>query len=134
MRLHTYLGFNGDCRQAFAFYAQHLGGQVTAMQTYAETPGCQGLQPDVAQLIMHGRLEVGPYTIMGTDATPDHPYTAINGSYLVADVDSPEKAEALFAAFAEGGTVEMPLQQMFWAQRYGILTDRHGVRWMINCT
>ncbi len=134
MRLNTYLSFNGDCRQALEFYARHLGGQVSAMQTFGDTPGCDQLPAEARDLIMHGRLDVGAYTIMGTDATPDHPYTPIQGSHLVADVDTPEQAEALFAAFSEGGQVELPLQPMFWARRYAILTDRHGVRWMINCT
>lgn len=133
MRLKTYLSFNGNCRQALTFYAEQLGGQVVAMQTFGETPGCEGLSEDVRAAILHGRVDVGPFSLMGTDATPDHPYPGISGAYVVADVDDVAQAETLFTALSDGAQIEMPLQQTFWAQRYGILADRFGVRWMINC-
>lgn len=134
MRLKTYLSFDGNCRQALTFYAEQLGGTVSAMQSFGDTPGCDSLPASVRDGIMHGRVDVGPFSIMGTDATPDHPYPGIAGSYVVADVDEAAKADALFAALAQGGQIEMPIQQTFWAQRYGSLVDRFGVRWMINCT
>lgn len=134
MRLHTYLSFNGDCREALAFYARQLGGNVVAMQSFGEVPGCEGMPADVKDKIMHGRVDIGAYSLMGTDATPDHPYPGVHGAHVVADVDEPEKAESLFAALAIDAQVEMPLDQTFWARRYGILTDRFGVRWMVNCT
>lgn len=134
MRLKTYLSFNGDCRQALTFYAELLGGTVVAMQTFGETPGCDGLPEAARDSILHGRVDLGPFSLMGTDATPDHPYAGVNGSYVVADVDEVERAEAVFAALSADAQIEMPLQQTFWARRYGSLTDRFGVRWMVNCT
>lgn len=135
MRLKHYLSFNGDCRQAMTFYAGLLGGELVAMQSYGDTPGCEGMPDEVRQRILHGRVDLGPFSLMGTDAIPDHPYEGVNGAYVVADVDEPEQAETLYAALSEGApAIEMPLQQTFWARRYGNLTDRFGVRWMINCT
>lgn len=133
MQLHTYLIFDGDCRQAFEFYAKTLGGKITVMTTFGETPACGDMPPETHDKIMHARLEVGAYVVMGTDSTPMHPYTDINGAYVVADVKEPAEAERLFKALSENGKVEMPLQETFWAQRYAILTDRFGVKWMVNC-
>lgn len=134
MRLKHYLSFNGDCRQALTWYAELLGGQVVAMQRFGDTPGCEDLPDELKTRILHGRVDVGAFSLMGTDATPDHPYQGVTGAHVVIDLDDLEQAESLYAALSDGAqAVEMPLQQTFWAQRYGILTDRHGVRWMINC-
>ncbi len=134
MRLKHYLSFDGDCRQALTWYAGLLGGQVTAMQSFADTPGCEDLPDELKTRILHGRVDVDAFSLMGTDATPDHPYKGVIGAYVVIDLDDQARAEALYSALSEGAqAVEMPLQQTFWARRYGILADRHGVRWMINC-
>ncbi|MCL6713252.1 VOC family protein [Pseudoxanthomonas sp. z9] len=135
MRLKHYLSFDGDCRQALTWYAGLLGGQVVAMQSFGETPGCGDLPAALKERILHGRVDVDAFSLMGTDATPDHPYQGVTGAYVVIDLDDPEQAESLYATLSEGAqVVEMPLQQTFWARRYGSLADRHGVRWMINCT
>lgn len=133
MQLNTYLSFNGDCRQALEFYADKLGGKIIAMMTFAETPGCEDL-PESKDKIMHGALELAGRVVMGTDATPLHPYDGVKGSHLVIDVNEIEQADRLFADLAEGGKIEMPIQETFFAKRYGIAVDRFGVPWMIICT
>jgi len=133
MKLDSYLSFNGDCRQAFDFYAQALGGKIVAMMTFGETPGCEGM-PEAKDKIMHAAMELGGRMVMGTDATPLHPYDGIRGSYLVIDTQEIEEANRLFAALAEGGKIEMDIQETFFAKRYGITVDRFGVPWMIICT
>ena len=133
MHMNTYLAFNGDCRAAFTFYAQLLGGKVTAMMRFGDAPGCDAMPAEAKDLIMHGCVDIGGHMLMGTDATPGHPYAGITGAHVVLHVDDPSKADWLFAALAEKGRIDMPIQETFWARRYGIAVDRFGVPWMVNC-
>ena len=70
---------------------------------------------------------------MGTDATPDFPYRGVQGAHVVLNVPDAAEAERVYAALSADGRIEMPLQETFWATRYGILVDRFGVPWMVNC-
>ena len=132
MSFDTYLSFDGNCRQAFTFYAELLGGRVTAMLPFGDAPGCGGASP-APDAIMHGCLELQGRRLMATDATPDHPYRGVQGAHVVLNVPDAGEAERVFTALAAGGRIEMPLQETFWALRYGILVDRFGVPWMVNC-
>jgi PhnB protein len=134
MKLNTYLKFDGDCRAAFEFYARLLGGRITAMSTFGEAPACDHVAPAARDRIMHARLEAGDQVLMGTDATPEYPYHGVVGAHVVLDVEQPEQAERVFASLSEDGHVEMPIGETFWARRYGIVVDRYGVPWMVNCS
>lgn len=133
MKLNTYLNFDGDCRAAFEFYAQLLGGNIAMMMSFADSPGCDGMPAQARDKIMHARLVVGDDLLMGTDATPEYPHQGINGAHVTINVGEPAEADRIFAALAEGGKVELPIQETFWAKRYGITVDRFGVPWMVNC-
>lgn len=138
MQLNTYLSFDGDCRQALESYARLLGGEVMAMMTFGEMPpqeGCAEIPASFKDRIMHGAVAIGGQVVMGTDATPEHPYAGITGSYLTVQTAEVAEAERVFAALSEGARrIEMPLQETFWAKRYGSLVDRYGVLWMVNCS
>jgi PhnB protein len=82
--------------------------------------------------IMHARLEVGDEALMGSDAPPDR-YQRPRGITVSLQTNDPAEAERIFSALAEGGTVNMPLQETFWAIRFGMLVDRYGIPWMVNC-
>jgi len=69
---------------------------------------------------------------MGSDAPPDR-YSQPKGFCVSIGIDKPAEAERIFKALAEKGTVQMELQQTFWAARFGMLVDRFGIPWMINC-
>ncbi|TFH88567.1 VOC family protein [Billgrantia azerbaijanica] len=135
MLLNAYLIFDGDCRAAFAFYQRCLGGEIVAMHTYAEAPAEEQMPAAVHDKIMHARLVVDGQVLMGSDNTPECPvpYEGIKGVSLTINVDTPEEAERLFTALADNGTVRMPLGETFWAKSFGMLVDRFGVAWMINC-
>lgn len=133
MQVGTYLNFDGDCEAAFNYYAEHLGGKVVAMMKFADGPMAQQVAPQDRDRIMHAKLELGGHAIMGTDCTQDRPYQPIRCVHVVLGIDDPARAERLFAALAASGRVEMPFQQTFWAYRFGVVTDRFGVPWMINC-
>jgi PhnB protein len=82
--------------------------------------------------IMHARLLVGNQVLMGSDSPLEH-YDAPKGFSMSLNIKDPPEAECIFNALTEGGTVCMPLQQTFWAERFGVLVDQFGIPWMINC-
>jgi PhnB protein len=133
MKINPYLIFNGDCQAAFTFYAQSLPGKIEVMMTFGETPAREHVPANCYNLIIHTRLLVGDQAIMGSDTTPDRPTAIMSGCSVSLNVDSVAEAERVFAALAEGGKIEMPLAATFWAARFGMLVDRFGVAWMINC-
>jgi PhnB protein len=133
MKINPYLIFNGDCKAAFTFYAESLKGNIEAMMTFGETPAAEHVPKDLHNLIIHTRLAVGDQAIMGSDTTPDRPVEEMSGCSVSLNVDSIAEAERVFNALAEDGEVQMSLEQTFWAARFGMLVDRFGVSWMVNC-
>jgi PhnB protein len=132
MELNPYLAFNGTCREAFTFYEKCLGGKITMMMTHADSPMADQTPPEHLDKIMHVRMVVGDKVLMGGDAPPGH-FTPPAGFSVSLGIAAPAEAERVFAALSEGGTVRMPIQETFWAQRFGMFIDRFGTPWMVNC-
>jgi PhnB protein len=132
MHITPYLFFNGRCAEAFKFYEKCLGAKIVAMITHAETPAVKDTPPDWQQKIIHARLLVGDQMLMGSDAPPDH-YQKPQGVSVTVSVDKPEDAERIHAALGDGGEVSMPIAETFWARRFGMVNDKFGISWMINC-
>ena len=128
----TYLHFPGNCREAFAFYAATLGGNVAFSMSYGESPAAAQTPADVRDRIIHARVDIGAQMLLGSDVVHGR-YEAPSGFSVMAGVDEPADAERIFQALAAQGTVTMPLQETFWARRFGMCTDRFGVPWMVNC-
>ncbi|MCY1530122.1 3-demethylubiquinone-9 3-methyltransferase [compost metagenome] len=133
MKINAYLIFDGQCEAAFNFYAQCLGGTLEAMMRFGETPACGDVPAEHHDKIMHACLIVGEQMLMASDCMPGQPYDGVKGCSVALNVDSVADAERIFTALAEQGKVDMPLQQTFWAARFGMLVDRFGVPWMVNC-
>jgi PhnB protein len=132
MQLTPYLVFNGDCAAAFKFYEKVLGGKIVGMQTHGESPMKDKVPPDWRDRILHARLTIGDQVLMGSDSPPQD-YHKPEGFSVSIGVDKPADAERIFHALSENGTVQMPLQESFFASRFGMLTDRFGVHWMVAC-
>ena len=132
MQLNTYLMFNGRCEAAFQFYERCLGGKIIAMFTHAGAPGAAQVPPDWLSKIMHASLKVGDSVLMGSDVPPDH-YQPAKGFSVNIAIEEPAEAERIFHALSENGTVGMPIQRTFWAERWGLVTDQFGIPWMVNC-
>ena len=132
MQLNSYLNFNGQCQAAFKFYQQCLGGDIQAMMTWGDSPMADQVPPEWRDRIIHATLIVGETTLMGADAPPDR-YEEPRGFAVAIQVNDPADAERIFAALSQDGTVTMPLQQTFWTVRFGMLVDRFGIPWMVNC-
>ena len=131
MQLNPYLFFDGKCESAFNFYEQCLGGKIEAMVSHVGTPAEQHVPPEWRDKIMHARLAVNGQVLMGSDAPPEH-YKEPKGFSVSLQFKDAKEAERVFNALAESGRVGMPLQQTFWAARFGTLVDRFGIPWMIN--
>jgi len=132
MQLNPYLFFNGQCEAAFKFYAQVLGGKIDGMLTHAGTPAEQQVPAEWRDKIMHARLIVGDQVLMASDAPPDH-YEKPTGFSVSIQIKDKAEAERIFNALAEGGKVQMPFGQTFWAAGFGMCVDRFGIPWMVNC-
>jgi PhnB protein len=135
MTVTPYLTFNGNCEQAFEFYAKVLGANILMMGRYKEMPpqeGQPGLPEGFGEKIMHARLEIGGQWLMASDCPPHMPYQGMHGVSIALGFDKVADAERVFAALSEGGSVHMPIAETFWAERFGMFTDKFGVAWMIN--
>lgn len=132
MQLNPYLFFNGDCEVAFKFYEQCLGGKIEGMLTHAGTPAESHVPPEWRDKILHARLTVGDQVLMASDAPPGH-YNQPKGFSVSIQIKDPAEAERIFEALSENGTVQMPMAETFWAARFGMLVDRFGIPWMVNC-
>jgi PhnB protein len=132
MQLNPYLSFNGQCEAAFKFYERVLGGKIVMLFTYGEAPEPERVSPDLRGKIMHARLMLGDQALMASDA-PAGRFEPAKGFHVSLGIDNPTEAERIFRALAANGTVTMPIQETFWAARFGMLVDQFGIPWMINC-
>ena len=132
MQIAPYLNFNGQCEEAFKFYEQCFGGKITAMLTYEGSPAAEQVPPDWGKKILHTHLIVGDRELMGSDAPPKM-FEESKGVYISLQFNDLTEAERIFNALAENGTVQMPFEETFWAERFAMLVDRFGTLWMINC-
>lgn len=127
-----YLFFPGTCREAMETYADCLGGTIEAMMTHGETPAAGDVPDHWREKIIHANIRVGRWQLMASDAPPGH-YERPQGFSVQIAMDDPQRAEQAFNRLADGGEIRMPFQETFWAHRFGMLVDRFGMPWMINC-
>jgi PhnB protein len=133
MQVNPYLNFNGQCAEAFGFYEQLLGGKIEAMMTFGESPMAGEMPPESHSRILHARLVVDGQALMGSDAPPEM-YAKPQGLYVSLNVETPADGQRIFQALADSGTVIMPFEKTFWAAGgFGMLVDRFGTPWMVNC-
>ena len=129
-----YLFFNGNCEQAIEFYKKALGAEVQMMMRYKESPEPPPpgmVPPGFENKIMHASLRVGETIIMASDGCSlEKP--KFEGFSLSVAVSTEAEVDRLFNALAEGGKVGMPLIKTFWSPRFGMVTDKFGVGWMIT--
>jgi PhnB protein len=133
VQLNPYLNFNGQCAEAFRFYAQVLGGKIEMLMTFGESPAAGEVPPGLQDQVMHARLAIGDQVLMASDCPPEM-YQKPQGLNISLQIDQAAEARRIFEALAENGTVTMPFEKTFWAAGgFGMLVDRFGTPWMINC-
>ena len=133
MQVNAYLNFNGNCAEAFKFYAGVFGAKIDRMMTDKDMPPGVDM-PNIDQWkdkVLHVSLKGDGFEIAGSD-TPAAYYQKPQGMVVSIGVTDPQEAERLFKALSEKGSVRMPLEKTFWAQRYGMCTDRFGIPWMVG--
>ena len=138
--LTPYLTFDGNTREAYAFYEKTLGAKIETMMSYADMPpmpaaeaGCAAGPPPSGDGIMHACLSLpGGAMLFAGDAPPGIPFDGMKGVMLALQYDTVAQAEAVFHALAKDGTITMPLAPAFWSKTFGMLTDRFGVSWAVN--
>lgn len=140
-RVSTYLNFPRNTEEVFNFYRSIFGGEFMGegIVRFSSIP-TQKDSPTIADadknLVMHVGLEIlGGHVIMGTDAPESMGFKVIQGNNVYINLEPDTRAETnrLFKALSDGGKVEMPLQEMFWGDYFGSITDKFGVKWMFNC-
>lgn len=128
-----YLAFNGTCAEAMRFYERSLGGTLVLLLSNADSPFAAQTPQEHADRIMHARLALpGGGMLFAGDCPPQMPYTGIHGVGLTLSFDTVAQATTAFNALAEGGKITAGLQPMFWANIWGMLTDKFGTPWIIN--
>ena len=128
MKLNTYVNFAGTCAEAFRYYEKHLGAKIGMLMTHGQSPDQSRTKPEWKDMVLHARISIGGTDLMGADIPTAEP---VRSSYLTLSVDSDSEAERVFSALSDGGQVFMPLQETFFASRFGQLRDRFGINWMI---
>ncbi len=127
----AYITFNGNCREAMTFYKQCLGAELN-LQTIEGSPIESQCPSAMKNQILHASLTKGAILIMGSDMIGPEGFTMGNNIALSLNCSSDEEINSFFSKLSEGGQVFTPLQQMFWGATFGTLTDKFGIRWMLN--
>lgn len=127
-----YATFPGNCREVLDFYQSAIGAEIVFVQTVGDSP-MKEMGP--ADKIMHATIKFGESNLMmSDDMQPEDAERPKAGNVSLAlGVGDKSKAEQYFAALGEGGSVIMPLEKTYWAEAFGMLVDKFGIRWMINC-
>jgi len=130
MHTNPHLAFNGKCEEAFKFYEKAIGGKIGAMMKYGDAPPSAQMSKEMTNHVMHARIAIGDTVLMGADAPPDR-YKKPEGIMITLNTDSIAEAEQSFKALSDGASVTMPLQETFFANRFGMVTDKFGIPWMV---
>lgn len=130
--LDPYLFFGGRCEEALEFYRDALGAEIRMKLRFDESPDAAPpgmLAEGFEKKIMHSELRIAGRTVMASDGCG--PGGAIQGVSLALTLPTREEVDRAFEKLADGGKVDMPLMQTFWSPRYGMVTDRFGLQWMV---
>jgi PhnB protein len=134
MRVETYLFFDGRCEEAIEFYKKTLGAETTMLMRFKDSPEPPQpgmIPPGSENKIMHVSFRIGDTTVMASDGRCTG-QANFQGFSLSLTVANEAEADRKFAALAEGGQVQMPMAKTFWSPRFGMVTDRFGVGWMVS--
>src|SRR5689334_8622031 len=130
-QLNPYLNFNGNAAKAIELYERALGAKSENVMRFGDVQGMP-VPADQKNRIMLALLRIGAGVVMISDTRPDDPVTPGTNAHVVLDFDDEKEMASRFDALASGGKVNLPLQDMFWGARFGMLTDAFGINWMFN--
>ncbi|WP_373497449.1 VOC family protein [Aquiflexum sp.] len=134
--VNIYLNFNGNCKEAFAFYKSVFGGEFSFYGTFGEMPPQENYPTSESDkdMIMHVSLPISKETIlMGSDTGSNYPDVTFGNNFSISvNTESKDEADRIFAALSEGGKVNMPMGDVFWGSYFGAFEDKFGVNWMVS--
>jgi len=130
--LDSYLLFDGHCAEAMRFYERTLGGKIEMSMTYGESPQPEHCPPGSQGRIMHASLLIEGRRLMASDTAAGQPAQAMQGFALSLNYPTADEARRIFDALGEGGKTTMPFGKTFWAEGFGMLTDKFGTPWMVG--
>lgn len=128
--VNPYLTFGGNCREAMTFYKDSLNGELE-MLPFKGSP--MEVAEEYQDKIMHATLRFGDAVIMASDSMPGQEIQSGNAVHISIASPNLEEAEKSFENLSKGGTVTMPFEETFWGAKFGMLTDKFGIHWMVNC-
>ena len=131
MKVITYLTFGGQCEEALNFYKNALGGEIKYLSHMGDSP--MEVPGNLKNKIMHARLQVGENELYMSDTFDPSSLKQGNNVSLSIDISDPVKAEELYKKLSNGGTVIMPLEKTYWAEKFGMFKDKFGINWLMNC-
>ncbi|HEV7388465.1 MAG TPA: glyoxalase/bleomycin resistance/extradiol dioxygenase family protein [Gemmatimonadaceae bacterium] len=132
LQVSAYLSFKGDCEDAFKFYEEVFGAKPGLIFRYGDTPMADVVPEGWDTRVMHGSVTIGRQVLEGADVPPDR-YDEPQGFSLSLSIPGVQAAEAVFERLATGGRVVYQIEKTFWSERFGMVVDRFGIPWMINC-
>jgi PhnB protein len=131
MKLNTYVNYKGNCKEAFQFYEEHLGGKITMISTFNDMPDKSHIPGGHwEEKILHAQIEIGNGILMGADVPNAEP---MRSAYLSLNVNSDEEAERIYNLLTDGGEVFMKIGKTFFSSRFAMLRDKFGTNWMLLC-
>lgn len=132
MSLSFHIGFNGQCREAFEFYAKYLQGTIGIMLEFKDSPASANVPGEWQHKIVHANISIEGIELAGADVRPEL-YQQPKGFNILLGVKTEDTVKSIFNQLAIGGEVILPPQKTFWSSCYAIVVDRFGVPWKINC-
>lgn len=129
--LSPYLTFAGNCEEAINFYKDCLAGEIVSMNYFESAP--MDIPDDYKKKVMHVTMKFEGGLLMASDSLPEHKFVQGNNISLSIGLDDLQKADDYFNKLSAGGNIIMPMQDTFWGARFGMLTDKFGINWMVNC-
>jgi len=130
MSVQPYLFFDGKCDEALTFYMRAVGAEPKMLMRFKEAPDQSMVSPGSADKVMHAQVQIGDATVLMSDGRCTGK-TDFKGFALTISAKSENEADKTFDALAAGGQVTMPMSKTFFSQRFGMLTDKFGVQWMV---
>jgi len=130
-KLAPYLAFSGKCEEALKFYKQAIGGEILSLSRYGDSP--VKVPANFKNKVMHAEFKAEEVFFMAADMTPEHPIQNGNSISLSLNLSDVKELDATFLKLSKGGQVIMPLAEQFWGARFGMLVDKFGIVWMLNC-
>ena len=130
MNIQPYLFFDGRCEEAIEFYKKAVGAKVEALMRWKDNPDQSMVKPGNADKVMHSAIKIGDATVLASDGNgagkPD-----FKGFSLTLYAKDESEADKLFTALGDGGKVTMPMSKTFFAPKFGMLSDKFGLGWMV---